>query len=114
MANNIWQGTRDGFVFWRDGISPIDMTRDMIHAETGSVLKVRKQTYSTKEAAAKRLPFFKDAIFANPKLVDPANGNYRLRQDSPAIDAGVVIPGVNDTRVRGKAPDVGAIEFRTR
>lgn len=35
--------------------------------------------------------------------------NFRLRPSSKAVDAGVVIPTVNDTFV-GKAPDLGALE----
>jgi hypothetical protein len=40
----------------------------------------------------------------NSKLLD-----LRLRSGSPAIDAGVLIPGIND-EYSGKAPDIGAYE----
>ncbi len=43
-------------------------------------------------------------------FVDRENGDFRLQADSPAIDAGVVIPGFNDG-YQGAAPDLGAIEF---
>jgi hypothetical protein len=36
--------------------------------------------------------------------------DYFLRQDSPAIDAGVIIPGFTDNYF-GLAPDIGAFEF---
>lgn len=111
LANNIWQGTRDGFVFWRDSVSPISMTNDIIHADAGSLLKIRKKTYATKQAAQNRLPFFANAIVADPKLLDPGRGNFHLRSDSPAIDAGIVIPGINDHRFSGGAPDIGAHEY---
>lgn len=114
MANNIWQGTRDGFVFWRDSMSPISMSSDMIHAESGSLLKVRKQTFASKSEAAKRLPFFAGAIDANPKLIDPAQSNFRLKPNSPAIDRGTVIPGINDESYDGSGPDIGALEYRPR
>jgi hypothetical protein len=110
FANNIWQGTRDGFVFARDAVSPISMTNDIIHAETGSLLKVRSKLYATKAAAQKRHPFLSGAIVADPGLVDPARGDYHLRTNSPAINAGVVIPGVNDNSFNGEAPDIGAFE----
>lgn len=50
-------------------------------------------------------------LAGDPQLADPASGDYRLLPGSPAIDAGTVIPGVNDKRYHGKAPDIGALEF---
>ena len=48
------------------------------------------------------------AIFgADPKFVDPKNGDYRLQKDSPAIGAGdpsITSPG-------GKRPDIGAVQY---
>ena len=112
FANNIWQGTRDGFVFWRDRISPISMNNDLLHVETGVLAKVRKTGYSNLDQAKRRLPFLASTIVADPRFRDPGKNDFRLGADSPAIDAGLVIPGVNDERFHGKAPDVGAIEMK--
>ena len=112
FANNIWQGTRDGFVFWRDRISPIGMANDLLHVETGVQAKVRKTGYGTLKQAQARLPFLTGTITADPRFRDPGKGDFRLEADSPAIDAGRVIPGVNDSRFHGKAPDVGAVEMK--
>jgi hypothetical protein len=46
----------------------------------------------------------------NPLFVDPENGDFHVRADSPAIDAGVRIPGINDDYY-GAAPDIGALEL---
>jgi hypothetical protein len=43
------------------------------------------------------------------RFVQRAAGDYRLAPDSPAIDAGVPLPGYNDG-FTGKAPDLGALE----
>ncbi|MCP5145249.1 MAG: hypothetical protein H6978_10595 [Gammaproteobacteria bacterium] len=43
------------------------------------------------------------------RLYDPASVDFRLTDGSPAIDAGVVLPGVNDD-FNGRAPDLGAYE----
>jgi Right handed beta helix region len=47
---------------------------------------------------------------ADPRFKAPAQGDLRLRADSPAIDAGRVIPNVTDG-YRGRAPDIGAYEL---
>ncbi|MGD2167114.1 MAG: hypothetical protein PVF63_03340, partial [Gammaproteobacteria bacterium] len=45
-----------------------------------------------------------------PQRVLPGDDlDFRLRRNSAAIDAGVVLPGVNDG-FRGDAPDLGALE----
>jgi len=46
-----------------------------------------------------------------PGFADTASGDYTLADVSPLIDAGLVIPGINDDFV-GAAPDVGAIEYQ--
>lgn len=47
------------------------------------------------------------ALFADPLFVDPAAGNYRLQESSPAIDVGV---DLGQSYV-GAGPDLGAYEF---
>jgi hypothetical protein len=48
----------------------------------------------------------------DPLFVNEGAGGlaYRIRSDSPARDAGAVIPGVTDGYV-GSAPDIGAYEY---
>jgi hypothetical protein len=42
-------------------------------------------------------------------LYHPSDFDLRLRASSPAVDAGVVLPNVNDD-FSGRAPDLGAYE----
>ncbi len=66
-------------------------------------------------------------FLANPRFVDSANGDFRLRGDSPCIDAGGLysnvrntdfdgnprpVKGVNVERGDGTLADIGAFEFQ--
>jgi len=53
-------------------------------------------------------------IAADPRFVDPSRGNYRLRGDSPAVDAGTSkdAPEADfQCGRRGDSPDIGAYEY---
>ena len=59
----------------------------------------------------------RDSVFADPRLADPASGDFRLTDHSPAIDVGAFLPAsgtadaTGDPRVAGGAIDVGAYEL---
>lgn len=38
--------------------------------------------------------------------------DFSLSDSSPCIDAGILVFGINDLRVKGSAPDIGAFESR--
>ncbi len=44
------------------------------------------------------------------RLYNPENMDFRLRPNSPAIDAGIALPTINDG-YKGRAPDLGAYEL---
>ena len=52
-------------------------------------------------------------LAVEPGFVDPARGYYALSPASELIDAGVLIPGINDDYA-GDAPDIGAFEYAVR
>ena len=51
-------------------------------------------------------------ILADPKFIDATGYNFLLQSSSPAINTGLIIPGITDGFV-GSAPDKGAYEFGT-
>lgn len=64
-------------------------------------------------------PFDSNAIFANPKLVNPGSSepeDYRLLSHSPAVDAGIFINGRGDRdfwqNPLSETPDIGAHELQ--
>ena len=48
---------------------------------------------------------------ADPSYVNAAANDFHIRSDSPALDAGLILPGVNDGYA-GAGPDVGYAEYR--
>ncbi|HMK56523.1 MAG TPA: choice-of-anchor Q domain-containing protein [Dissulfurispiraceae bacterium] len=54
------------------------------------------------------------SLRTNPMFIDPANGNFRLRAGSPAINAGINVGLTSDfdgkTVPNASAPDIGAFE----
>jgi hypothetical protein len=83
--NNLWNGNQDELVRW------------------GSA------DYTTLAAFTTATGQEPHGLNANPGFVNPQNGEYTLNQPSTLIDAGVIIPGINDDYV-GFAPDMGAFE----
>ena len=50
-------------------------------------------------------------LLDDPLFVDPCNQDFRIQFASPARNAGVYIPGINDD-YKGTAPDMGVFEFQ--
>jgi len=110
FRNNIWCGEAWGFMSWQDPLSPIDMDYDDIFVSRGQFMKVGRTVYPTLTEVQKRTSYLKHGLSADPRFVDLDNGDYHLQPGSPCIDRGTVIPGINDGRFRGQAPDLGAYE----
>ncbi|HPQ40124.1 MAG TPA: right-handed parallel beta-helix repeat-containing protein [bacterium] len=107
--NNIWRGTDYGMRDYNTA-NPVDLDYNCISTTGGPTLVRWDSTnYSTlvdfTAATGQELHGFDlMPVFANPSVLD-----YSLVPGSPLIDAGVIIPGINDD-YEGTAPDVGAFE----
>jgi hypothetical protein len=51
-----------------------------------------------------------NGLSTDPLISDIKGRNFTLKATSPCIDAGVLVPGINDLRIKGRAPDIGAFE----
>jgi hypothetical protein len=52
----------------------------------------------------------KNGIYADPMFVNRGAFDFRLKDQSPFIDKGVIITGINDRHINGLSPDMGAHE----
>jgi len=63
--------------------------------------------------AGYRVLDYNEGVASEAGLVhDPGESDFRLLPGSPCIDRAVPIRGINDA-FEGKAPDIGAHEFRS-
>lgn len=109
--NNVWVGTAYAIENY-NALQPVDFDYDNLWRETsGSLVRWDNVNYASLAAFTAAVGHEVHGKSANPGFCDPANGDYALKPDSQLIDAGVVIPGINDTRFSGSYPDMGAYEF---
>ena len=108
--NNIWAGT-DYAINNYNTDQPIDLDYDDLWNDHLNDLarwdNTRYATLADFTAGTGQEPH---GLSQAPDFIDPAEGDYTLSADSPLIDQGVVIPGINDD-YNGDAPDMGAYEF---
>lgn len=115
MRNNIWCGQKAGFELWHEQPSPIDWDYDNLFVSDPAaplVVQSYRNKFSKLVDVQKRFQWLPHGLSVDPRFVDPLKGDYRLQKDSPCIDAGVVLPGINSLSSRGRAPDLGAYEKR--
>ncbi len=111
--NNVWVGTAYAVENY-NALQPVDFGYDDLWRETsGGLVRWDNVNYTSLTAFTAGVGNEAHGKSANPGFRDPANGDYSLKKDSQLIDAGVVIPGINDTRFSGSHPDMGAYESGT-
>lgn len=123
--NNLFIGTPDNYAFVNEAeATDCDYDYDGFGgAPFGMFLKWNKTKYATLEEVKAKAPIYKNAVLVDPKTVfaagvrAPADENVqvpqpvdlRLSGSGNAVDAGQVLPGINDG-FAGQAPDLGAYE----
>jgi hypothetical protein len=92
----------------------IDMDYDNLwvdlSSESAFYLRIRpgEKTYSLEEIR-QIYDLEEHGLGDLPAFADPSRGDFSIPADSPLVDAGVRIPGINDD-FSGNAPDIGAYE----
>ena len=110
--NNAWAGTDYALNNYNTG-QPIDLDYDDLWNGSGGDLVLWDGTrYATLAAFTAATGQEANGFSVVPGFADTGNGDYTLDPTSGLIDAGVVIPGINDDYV-GAAPDVGAFECQS-
>lgn len=95
-------------------VNPIvaDMDGDLLYStDPTRFVRWMGTQYANLTALRNGLGLELNGVTGAPLLVAPASGDFSLAVNSPAVDHGVVIPGINDGYA-GTAPDIGAIERR--
>ena len=107
FRNNIFHSS-DSYVLYGAGG---DLDYDL-YFFTGSTLPFQWDTdyYATLEAFQAGTGEEPHGLLTDPLLVDAWGQDFSLQPASPARNAGVYIPGINDD-YKGLAPDMGVFEF---
>ena len=113
LRNNIWCGKAMGVDSWQQSLSPMDWDYDDVYNAAGLFMRYRDRgEFKTLADFQKAFNSLVHGISTDPEFANAGAGDYRLADGSPCIDAGVVIDGINESRTKGEAPDLGAFEAR--
>ncbi|MBN2001474.1 right-handed parallel beta-helix repeat-containing protein [candidate division KSB1 bacterium] len=106
--NNIWAGT-DYAVENYNASQPVDMDYDNLYTPGTWLARWDGTRYSTMADFQNGTGLEIHGLDGEPGFTAPLSGDYSLASNSPLVDQGVVIPGINDG-YNGSAPDIGAFE----
>jgi hypothetical protein len=89
-----------------------DFNGDQLHATgTSTIFRWKDTNYSSISALRSATGFEANGRSGDPLFVSASSGNYQLQASSPAINTGLLLPGINERRYQGSAPDCGAFEY---
>jgi hypothetical protein len=108
IKNNIWSGQSYGIYYYLDNADELNLEQDydLLYAISGIAAQYQGEDYYDVIDYFKASGICEHCIEENPFLTQ----NYTLQANSPAIDKGILIKGINDNYV-DEAPDLGASEF---
>lgn len=110
LLNNIWVGTDFAFYFTNAGDEPFFHDYDLFFSTGTRLVRHQGTVYDTVADYFSATGQCEHCTAGDPLFTDFAGGDYTLTEPSPAVDQGVLIPGVNDA-YEGAGPDMGALEY---
>ena len=115
IANNIFYGVNTAAI-WMGGASREEPMRFANVRISNNIISNGVLMSAEENVDASGLILAGNLEKADPKFADPAAFDFHLRSDSPAIDAGLALPGVGAdydgrARQRGGRVDIGAYEY---
>jgi len=115
IANNIFYEVNTAAI-WMGGESSGAPMRFANVRISNNVISNGVLLFAEKNVGASGLILADNLEKTDPKFADPAAFDFHLRSDSPAIDAGLALPGVGAdydgrARQRGGRGDIGAYEY---
>lgn len=114
IKNNVFEGTQASRVEEGKPPSPEDSFKSDYNCWNGPLtITERRASNGTFPRLADYTAVYpkldKNSIMAEPLFEDKSKPDFRLKKESPCIDAGTPIPNITDG-FTGKAPDIGAWE----
>lgn len=76
-----------------------------------SVIKWKNERFKSFAEWQKKTGKELHGMLKEPAFFDTSKNDFRLKPESPAVDAGLILQGIN-TDFKGKAPDLGALEIQ--
>jgi hypothetical protein len=114
--NNVWAGT-DYAIDNYNTSQPVDLDYNDLWTDSGGdLIRWDSTSYATLADFTAATGLEPHGLSVAPGFADPGNSDYTLNSGSDLIDAGVVIPGINDQgphTYQGLAPNIGAFEAPT-
>jgi hypothetical protein len=108
--NNVWAGTAYAVENYNTG-QPIDLDYDDLwNGDSGDLVRWNSVRYATLADFTVATGQEPHGLDVEPGFADAGGSDYTLDLASDLIDAGVVIPGINDEYICD-APDVGTFEY---
>ncbi|MBC7238047.1 MAG: hypothetical protein H5T69_19560, partial [Chloroflexi bacterium] len=114
LRNSIFSARGPRSSLWLAGAVHLNADHNLFYAPQSNVVLI----HGDREYTAEELAVLGDGhLYGAPRFVAPAwgsEGDYHLRQDSPALDAGTSqgAPTIDlEGRPRGASPDLGAYEM---
>ena len=110
--NNIWEANRYVVEFSSASlVGPVDWDFDLLYThDSGRFVKWLNVRYDDLAEFSTATGLEISGVQVLPEYENAASGDLTPVDGHPAVDAGQVVPGINDALVVGSGPDIGAFE----